>query len=52
VIVEAKIQAPEQFGKANEKDFRLALRKSWQTVLRLITGKQVPHQIVFGLGGE
>uniref|UniRef100_H2MWP2 C-type lectin domain-containing protein n=1 Tax=Oryzias latipes TaxID=8090 RepID=H2MWP2_ORYLA len=39
-VAEAKTRAREEFGEAMEKDYRLALKKSWQTIRRIGRGKQ------------
>ncbi len=52
VVAEAKTWVWEKFGKAMEKDFRLASRKFWKTVRRLRRGKQGLAQAVFSRGME
>ncbi|XP_013872670.1 uncharacterized protein LOC106523692 [Austrofundulus limnaeus] len=52
VVADAKTWAWEEFGEAIEKDFRLTLRRFWQTFQRLRKAKRSLSQAVFGLGGE
>ena len=47
VVAEAKTRVLEEFGEVMEKDFRLASRMFWQTILGLIKGK-----VVLDLKGE
>ena len=45
-------EAKTALGEAMKKDFQLASRMSWRTILQLRKGKQGPSQTVLRLGGE
>ena len=45
-VSKAKTAVWEEFRETMEKDFQLASRKFWQTVLRLRNGKQGLAQVV------
>ena len=51
VVTEAKTRAREEFGKAMENDFWMALKRFWTTIRHIKKGKQCTFNTVYSGDG-